>query len=291
MKCRKRQLAPGVFSLLPEQYVPLFKDLNVTCIVRFNEKMYDRRVFLNHGIRHVDLFYEDGGNPTDAILNAFLQVCEQEKGAIAVHCKAGLGRTGTNIAAYMIKHYGYTAKEAIAWSRLCRPGCVVGPQQQYISVMENKLRKDGEEYRLRRQIAVNNDKKLRGSSAKSQLSSKSTPTATTTANDSEKSAHYKTIHTGLQQIVNNNSQSTSAKRKMSDSSMSSSENITNNNSSSHTKPATAIGTTRKKSVDGVTLPAFSRTEGKFVSFAIEILFYARNRWLFLRTFRLFLRLF
>jgi protein-tyrosine phosphatase len=67
--------------------------------------------------RHVDLYYEDGGNPTEEILQAFLQICETERGAIAVHCKAGLGRTGTNIAAYMIKHYGYTAKETMAWCR------------------------------------------------------------------------------------------------------------------------------------------------------------------------------
>ena len=48
---------------------------------------------------------------------SFLQLCENEKGAIAVHCKAGLGRTGTNIAAYMMKHYQYTARETIAWCR------------------------------------------------------------------------------------------------------------------------------------------------------------------------------
>ena len=50
-------------------------------------------------------------------LQSFLQLCETEKGAVAVHCKAGLGRTGTNIAAYMIKHYNYTTKESIAWCR------------------------------------------------------------------------------------------------------------------------------------------------------------------------------
>lgn len=67
--------------------------------------------------RHVDLYYEDGGNPTEEILQSFLQICETERGAIAVHCKAGLGRTGTNIAAYMMKHFGYTAKETMAWCR------------------------------------------------------------------------------------------------------------------------------------------------------------------------------
>jgi hypothetical protein len=220
--------------------VPLFKELNVTCIVRFNEKMYDRRVFLNAGIRHVDLFYEDGGNPTDAILSSFLQLCEQESGAIAVHCKAGLGRTGTNIAAYMIKHYGYTAKEAIAWSRVCRPGCVVGPQQQYIAVMEQKLLREGEEYRLRRHLPA--------------------------------TSSFQAIHTGLQQIMNNNNNNNSnssggnsssrtatrsARRNASASSSVSTE-IDSGTPQSTAKPAPSV---RKKSIDGLSLPPFARSEG------------------------------
>jgi hypothetical protein len=64
----RRELSPGVFTLLPQEYVKLFQRLGVTCVIRFNNKCYDRKVFTRAGIRHVDLFYEDGGNPTDAIL-------------------------------------------------------------------------------------------------------------------------------------------------------------------------------------------------------------------------------
>lgn len=52
--------------------------------------------------------------------------------ALAVHCKAGLGRTGVLICCYMIKHYGFTAEEAIGYIRICRPGSVIGPQQTYL---------------------------------------------------------------------------------------------------------------------------------------------------------------
>jgi hypothetical protein len=52
---RKRQISEGVWTMSPQEYVPLLKELGVTCIVRFNSKCYDRAVFTTGGIRLVFL--------------------------------------------------------------------------------------------------------------------------------------------------------------------------------------------------------------------------------------------
>ncbi|KAH8043199.1 protein tyrosine/serine/threonine phosphatase [Aureococcus anophagefferens] len=76
--------------------------------------------FIQMGADHIDLYYLDGSNPPMRILKKFLAVAEQATGAIGVHCKAGLGRTGTCIGCYCMKHYKFTAAEIIGWMRICR---------------------------------------------------------------------------------------------------------------------------------------------------------------------------
>lgn len=51
---------------------------------------------------------------------------------MAVHCKAGLGRTGTLIGCYAMKHFRFPAAAFIGWIRIARPGSILGPQQIYM---------------------------------------------------------------------------------------------------------------------------------------------------------------
>jgi cell division cycle 14 len=117
----------GIRLYTPEDYVPVFKKIGVTAVVRLNNKTYEGYRFTQNGIIMHELFFVDGTCPPEAIVRRFLELSENEPGALAVHCKAGLGRTGTLIGCYAMKHYRFPAREFIAWNRICRPGSILGP--------------------------------------------------------------------------------------------------------------------------------------------------------------------
>jgi hypothetical protein len=53
-----------------------------------------------------------------------------------------------------MKHYNWTADEAIAWLRICRPGSVIGPQQDFVVEYQQKMWDEGEKYRQKRSLKL-----------------------------------------------------------------------------------------------------------------------------------------
>lgn len=126
-----------------QQVLKYFTTHNVQLVVRLNSHLYDNMEFEQRGIKHIDLIFEDGSCPTMEYVQAFIGAVEgviAQNGKVAVHCKAGLGRTGCLIGAHLIYAYGFTANEAIAYMRFIRPGMVVGPQQHWLYLHQNEFR-------------------------------------------------------------------------------------------------------------------------------------------------------
>merc|ERR1719319_1677753 len=139
--------ADGYPALTPDYYVPIWKRFNVSTIVRLNKKCYDKRSFTKEGLDHCDLYFTDGTTPSRTIIKKFIEICEKAKGVLAIHCKAGLGRTGSLMGCYIMKHFRWTAQETLAWLRIVRPGSVIGPQQHFLETQQPIMWKEGEEHR------------------------------------------------------------------------------------------------------------------------------------------------
>ena len=97
------------------------------------------QAFTDAGFNHYDIYFDDCTVPDRALVDHWFDVCRKEKGAIAIHCKAGLGRTGTLICLWMMRKWKFTGRECIGYIRVIRPGSILGPQQQYLEEMQEEM--------------------------------------------------------------------------------------------------------------------------------------------------------
>jgi cell division cycle 14 len=65
-----------------------FEQRNVKLVVRLNNELYDRQMFVDRSIDHVELYFDDGTNPTDEIVRKFIDMADEViegGGVVAVH--------------------------------------------------------------------------------------------------------------------------------------------------------------------------------------------------------------
>ncbi len=93
---------------------------------------YDPETLERGGVEHVAAGWADFGVPdldTMATIVRRMARHEDAGGRVAVHCHAGLGRTGLVIACFLVQRYRLTPHEAVAEVRADRPGSVQTAKQ------------------------------------------------------------------------------------------------------------------------------------------------------------------
>ncbi|CAD1476371.1 unnamed protein product [Heterotrigona itama] len=87
---------------------------------------YDPNVFMKHGIYYYNFALKDYGDATMSKLLDMVKVVAfaVQEGRVAIHCHAGLGRTGVLIACYLIYSLRVRANDAIRFVRMKRPSAI-----------------------------------------------------------------------------------------------------------------------------------------------------------------------
>jgi atypical dual specificity phosphatase len=98
----------------------------VSLLINLHERAHPPRALARHGLAELHLPVADFTAPTQEQLARGVHALEEALAGgrrVAVHCGAGLGRTGTLLACYLTRR-GYRADDAVARVRALRPSSV-----------------------------------------------------------------------------------------------------------------------------------------------------------------------
>jgi cell division cycle 14 len=113
----------------------IFLKNNIKTLIRLNSDNNYHEDLIKDKINIIDLFFNDRTLPELDIIEKFMNIINTTD-KIAIHCKAGLGRTGLLACLWLITQRSFSTKDAIAWLRMIRPGCVHGYQGHFIQILE-----------------------------------------------------------------------------------------------------------------------------------------------------------
>ena len=121
----------AAFSIFALADLDDLRSQGICAIVSLTERFPDELVGETRFVT-LHLPIDDMTPPETVQIEEFVEFVDRqvERGcAVGVHCMAGLGRTGTMIACYLVSQ-GMPAEEAIAEVRRARPGSIQTEQQE-----------------------------------------------------------------------------------------------------------------------------------------------------------------
>ena len=126
----RRMYRGGPLNAYPDE-LPNLWDAGIRAVVSLLNIPSDAAVYESAGFSFLCLPIPDGGAPTTEQAVEFLRFMISRRNAqqpVAVHCEAGIGRTGTMIAAYLISQ-GFDATTAINGVRTVESRAIETPRQ------------------------------------------------------------------------------------------------------------------------------------------------------------------
>lgn len=135
-----RWVVPGMLAGTPQPGVvaPIDHDLilldrvGVTHLITLTETDMDQEALARHHLKNTHLPIFDRKAPSTSQMHMLLVRMQRLMDAgevLAVHCKAGLGRTGLVLAAWMVRDGGLSAEAAIERLRKVNPGFIQSDEQ------------------------------------------------------------------------------------------------------------------------------------------------------------------